>query len=122
MTGRARAFSRALGEQRGQATVELLAWFPLVVAIVLAIGCLLAAGAARELAGHAAQAGAVAVLQGDDPARAAREALPGWSRERVEVRVRGRVVRVRVRPPVVVDPLADALVATSTADAGPVPR
>jgi hypothetical protein len=111
-----------MGRQDGQATVELLAWFPLVVAVVLAVGSLLAAGAARELAGHAAQAGAVAILQGDDPAQAAREALPGWSRKRVEVRVRDRVVRVRVAPPVPVSRLADALATTATADAGPAPR
>jgi len=111
-----------MGRQDGQATVELLAWFPLVVAVVLAVGSLLAAGAARELAGHAAQAGAVAVLQGDDPAQAARDALPGWSRKRVKVRVRNRVVRVRVAPPVPVRRLADALATTATADAGPTPR
>lgn len=105
----------------GQATVELLAWFPLVVAVVLAAGSLLAAGAARELAGHAAQAGAVAVLQGDDPAAAARDALPGWSGKRVDVRVRDRVVRVRVAPPVPVRRLADVLATTATADAGPSP-
>ena len=111
-----------MGREDGQATVELLAWFPLLVAVVLAVGSLLAAGAARELAGHAAHAGAVAVLQGDDPAQAAREALPGWSRKRVEVRVRGRVVRVRVAPPVPVRRLADALATTAAADAGPAPR
>lgn len=110
------------GREDGQATVELLAWFPLVVAVVLAAGSLLAAGAARELAGHAAQAGAVAVLQGDDPAAAARDALPGWSRKRVDVRVRGRVVRVRVAPPVPVRRLAEVLATTATADAGPSPR
>lgn len=122
MRGHGRRLSRAVLEESGQATVELLAWLPLVVAIVLAVGCLLAAGAARELAGHAAQAGAVAVLQGDDPARAARDALPGWSRERVEVRVRGRAVRVRVAPPLPIDRLAETLTATATADAGPAPR
>lgn len=110
------------GREDGQATVELLAWFPLVVAVVLAVGSLLAAGAARELAAHAAQAGAVAVLQGDDPATAAREALPGWSRQRVDVRVRGHVVRVRVAPPLPIRRLADVLATTATADAGPSPR
>jgi len=105
--------------QAGQATVETIAWLPVLVAVVAAVGCLLAAGAARELAGHAAGAGAVAILQGGDPVVAAREALPGWSRERVTVRRRGRTVQVRVRPPIPLRRLADALTATARADAGP---
>lgn len=40
--------------QRGQASVELVALAPVVVAVVLAAAQLLAAGAARELADHAA--------------------------------------------------------------------
>ncbi|HEV2770077.1 MAG TPA: hypothetical protein VGV40_07845 [Solirubrobacteraceae bacterium] len=105
--------------QAGQATVETVAWLPVLFAVVAAVGCLLAAGAARELAGHAAEAGAVAILQGGDPVGAARDALPGWSRERVTVRRRGRTVHVRVRPPIPVRRLADALAATARADAGP---
>jgi len=105
--------------QAGQATVETVAWLPVLLAVVAAVGCLLAAGAARELAGHAAGAGAVAILQGGDPVEAARDALPGWSRERVTVRRRGRTVQVRVRPPIPVRRLADALAATARADAGP---
>ena len=61
---------------------------PLLVAVALALGQLLAAGAARELAGHAAEAAAIAIGRGEDPRDAARDALPGWSRERL--RVRGR--------------------------------
>ena len=105
--------------QTGQATVETVAWLPVLLMVVAAVGCLLAAGAARELAGHAAAAGAVAILQGGDPLDAARDALPGWSRDRVTVRRRGRTVQVRVRPPIPVRRLADALVATARADAGP---
>jgi hypothetical protein len=104
---------------RGQATVELVALLPLAVLIALAIGQLLAAGAARELAGNAAVAGAVAMLQGADPAAAARDALPGWSRERAAVHVDGRHVEVRVRPRALIPGLADRLAATGAADAGP---
>ena len=103
----------------GQASVELVALLPLAALIALAIGQLLAAGAARELAGNAAEAGAVAVLQGGDPAAAARAALPGWSRERATVHVAGRRVDVRVRPRVVVPVLADRLAGSAAADAGP---
>ena len=62
---------------RGQASVELVALLPLAALVALAIGQLLAAGAARELAGNAAEAGAAALLQGGDPAAAARAALAG---------------------------------------------
>jgi hypothetical protein len=83
----------------GQATVELVALLPLAALIALAIGQLLAAGAARELAGNAAEAGAAAILQGADPTAAARDALPGWSRSHAHVRVSGGRVRVTLRPP-----------------------
>ncbi|MBI5103734.1 MAG: hypothetical protein HZB46_01860 [Solirubrobacterales bacterium] len=92
---------------------------PLCVAVALALAQLLAAGAARELAGTAAQAGAMAVLQGGDPKAAARDAVPGWSRGRLDVRVTGRAVRVELRPITVVPGMAAMLAATARADAGP---
>ena len=104
---------------RGQASVELVGILPLAVLVALAVGQLLAAGAARELAGNAAEAGAAAILQGTDPTAAAHDALPGWSRERVSLRVSGRVVRVRLRPVAVIPGLADRLATTVVADAGP---
>lgn len=104
----------------GQATVELVGMLPLAVLVALTAGQLLAAGLARELAGHAAEAGAVALVQGLDPRQAARDALPGWSAGRVDVVVRERRVRVRVRPRALVPGLAGELAATATADAGPV--
>jgi hypothetical protein len=103
----------------GQATVELVALLPLAALIALAIGQLLAAGAARELAGNAAEAGAAAILQGADPTAAARDALPGWSRDHADVRVDGRRVEVRVHPRALMPVLAESLVATASADAGP---
>ena len=53
---------RALAACRGQATVELVGVLPLAVLVALVVGQLLAAGAARELAGNAAEAGAAAML------------------------------------------------------------
>ena len=103
----------------GQATVELVAMLPLALLVALALAQLLAAGSARELAGNAAEAGAVALLQGSDPAAAARAALPGWSRDRAAVRVLGRRVEIRLHPRAVVPLLADRLTATASADAGP---
>jgi hypothetical protein len=103
----------------GQASVELVALLPLAALIALAIGQLLAAGSARELAGNAAEAGAAALLQGSDPTAAARDALPGWSRDRTTVHVAGRRVEVHVRPRTVLPLLAERLEASVTADAGP---
>ena len=103
----------------GQASVELVVLAPLLLAIVLAVAQLLAAGAARELADHAAEAGAIALLQGTDPGAAARDAVPGWSRGRVRVRIDGRRVRVCLRPRAVLPALAPMLESTAEADAGP---
>jgi hypothetical protein len=105
--------------ESGQASIELVVLAPLLVAIVLTAAQLLAAGAAGELADHAAEAAAVAMLQGGDPAAAARDAVPGWSRGRMSVRVDGRRVRVRMRPPSAIPGLGRMLEATSQADAGP---
>lgn len=112
--------SRAgLRRDGGQASVELVALAPVVLAAVLAVSQLLAAGAAQELADHAAEAGAIALLQRADPVAAARKAIPGWSRGRVDVRVRDRHVRVRLRPRSFLPALAELLEATGDAHAGP---
>lgn len=110
---------RGSSGMRGQATVELVGILPLAVVVALVVGQLLAAGAARELAGNAAEAGAAAILQGGDPKAAAEDALPGWSDDRVSVRVSGRVVRVRLQPVPVIPGVADRLTASVVADAGP---
>jgi hypothetical protein len=106
---------RRAGEH-GQASVETVAMLPLVIAVGLACTQLLLAGLARELAGHAAEAGAVAALEGrTDVAAAARKALPGWSRSRVSVTVGGGSVRVHLAPPTVFPGLAGLLATTATA-------
>ncbi|HMJ03904.1 MAG TPA: hypothetical protein VK506_13260 [Conexibacter sp.] len=103
----------------GQASIELVALLPLVVAVALGVLQALAAGRATELAGHAAQSAAVAIAEGRDGSAAARAALPGWARSRVRVEVSGTRVRVRVAPPSLLPGMGDALAATATADAGP---
>jgi len=108
--------------ESGQASIEFVAVVPLLVAAVFAAAQVLAAGAARELADHAAEAGAIALLQGSDPASSARDAVPGWERGRVAVRVDGRRVRVRLRPRAFLPALGGMLEATGVADAGPAPR
>lgn len=109
-----------LAGDSGQASVEAVALLPLFLAVALAVGQLLAAGVARELAGHAATAGAAAMIQGRDATAAARRALPGWSTDRASVVVEGRRVSVRLRPPGVPG-VAALLEARGAADAGPAP-
>lgn len=109
------------GREGGQASIELVALLPVLVAVALALAQVLAAGLAAQLAGHAAEAGAVALLEGGDPRASARDAVPGWTRSRIDVRVDGRRVRVALRPVAVAPGLASALTAHATADAGPRP-
>jgi hypothetical protein len=100
---------------RGQATVELLALVPLVLAVALAAAQLLAVGYAGVLAGSAAEAGALALAGGADARTGARAALPGWSRARARVAVTGGEVRVELRPPALLRALARELEVSATA-------
>ena len=95
--------------ERGQASVELLAMLPLVLAVALAATQLLAVGYSSVLAGNAAEAGALALAGGGDPRAAARRALPGWSRARARVSVEGGEVTVRLRPPALLRSLSSEL-------------
>jgi hypothetical protein len=105
---------------RGQASVETVALVPVILVVALACVQLLLAGLAHELAGHAAEAGAVAAIEGvTAPADAARDALPGWSRSRLRVTVSRDRVEVHVSPPTVLPGLAGLLGTTATAKAAP---
>ena len=106
-------------DDRGQAVIEVLALTPMLLVAALAAAQVLAAGVCGELAGHAAEAGAAAILQGSDPHTAARQALPGWSRDGLDVAVHGRRVTVRLTAPGLVPRLAALLASQVSADAGP---
>ncbi len=95
--------------ERGQASLELLGLVPLLLAVALAAAQLLAVGYSSVLAGNAAEAGALALAGGGDPAASARRALPGWSRTRARVSVSGGLVQVKLRPPTLLRALADRL-------------
>lgn len=105
----------------GQATVELVALLPLLLAAGLAAEALVAGHSAGEQAGMAAQAGAMELLQGGDPRDAARRALPAAARDRATIEVAGRRVTVRLRPRLPLAAVASAMTAEVTADAGPRP-
>ena len=83
---------------QGQSTVEVVALLPVLLAVGLAVLSLLGAGRAQEAAGSAAEAGAVALLQGREPRAAARAALAGWPASRAQIHIAGRRVTVRVTP------------------------
>jgi hypothetical protein len=100
---------------RGQATVETIALAPVIVAIGLAIFQLLAVGYASVLAGSAAEAGALALAGGTSAREGAKRSLPGWSRARARVEVKGGRVEVHLRPPSPIDALADGLEVSATA-------
>jgi hypothetical protein len=104
----------------GQATVELLAFLPLVLTAALAGAALLAAHAAQERAGEAARAGAMALLQGGDPGASARTLL--GPTERAGVTVAGRRVTVHLSPRLPLGLRLAQLDASATADAGPESR
>jgi hypothetical protein len=93
--------------ERGQASVELVSLVPLLLAVGLVAGQLLAVGYSSVLAGNAAEAGALAVAGGGDPRAAVKKALPGWSRARVSVT--GGAVRVELRPPTLLRALTGEL-------------
>lgn len=107
--------------ESGQSTLETVTVLPLMITVALAIGHVLAAGLTHELAGHAAQAGAIAVIRGGDPKESVRAALPEWADDEVAVRVVDRRVRVRLEPPAILPGVAKLLASTEVADAGPTP-
>jgi hypothetical protein len=83
----------------GQASIELVAGLPALLLCAVIAFQLLATGYALTLADGAAEAGALARAAGEDAEDAAREALPGWARDRVEVSERGGSVEVELETP-----------------------
>lgn len=99
----------------GQATVEAVAGIAALVLTGLLCLQLLAAGYSASLADGAAEAGAIAAVRGQAVDAAVRQALPGWSRSRVDVVRSGSRVNVRLRPPALFPVLSERLAVTSSA-------
>jgi hypothetical protein len=108
-----------MGRAEGQASVELLAALPALLLAGLLTLQLLATGYALALADGAAEAGALALASGRPAVAAARNALPGWAEDDVEVSVSGGRVTVRLRPPSPLPAVAEHLAVTSVAAARP---
>jgi hypothetical protein len=106
---------RATHDERGQATVELVAVLPLLAALAALVWQAAVAGQAVWLAGSAARAAARAHAVGADPAAAARAALPAVLERGLRVRAAADgSVAVALHVPA---PLARWPVATVTARA-----
>lgn len=103
-----------MDRDRGQATVELLAAVPLLLAAGSIALQMLLCGYALTLADGAAEAGALALAAGLPAKAAAEDSLPAWAVDRVDVAVRGGEVTVRLRPPSLLSAVADRLSVTST--------
>jgi hypothetical protein len=102
------------GRERGQASAELIAVVPLVLAAALALGQLGVAGWALMSAGAGARAGARAAHVGAAPEAAVRHAVPD-ALEPADVARDGAEVRVRLRAPALVPGLPEIPVSASAA-------
>ena len=102
-------------DDRGQASVELLAALPAIVLAALVSLQLLATGYSVSLADGAAEAGAIALASDLPVAEAVEAALPGWARDRLAVDVLGGRLTVRLRPPSPLPALGRALEVSSSA-------
>jgi TadE-like protein len=91
------------GNRQGQASVELVAVIPVIVALCFALWQGLVYGQAAWLAGAAARAAARAEAVGGDATAAARSRLPAALRHGLRVTTGGNgAVAVRIRVPLVV--------------------
>lgn len=106
---------KRLSHSDGQGAIELLGALPLLLVVATALCQLLAVGYSALLAGNAAEAGALAVAARADGVASARQALPGWSRGRAGVTVRGGRVIVSLQPPSLLPGAGDVLEVESTA-------
>ena len=99
----------------GQAAVEAVAGMAILFLVGAICLQLLAAGHVVSLADGAAQAAAVAAVNGGSAERAARRSLPGWAAERAEIERSGGAVRVSIEPPSVIGPVASLIRVSSAA-------
>jgi hypothetical protein len=102
-------------DDRGQASLELVAGLPLLVLAGLVCLQLLATGYTATLADGAVEAGAIALASDRSVRPAVHDAMPGWAAERVEVEREGGRVSVRLQPPSPLAVLERALEVSSSA-------
>jgi hypothetical protein len=101
--------------ETGQASVELAAAGAASALAALVAFQLLAAGYSAVMADHAAEAAAIAMVNGRGPERAAQEAVPGWPRRLLDVRRHGGRVEVTLVAPTPIAFLGERLSFSSEA-------
>ena len=111
----ARPHTGTPADERGQASLEVLAGLPALLMAALIAFQLLVAGYSLTLADGAAEAGALAMVAGRDPAGAVHDALPGWARERVSIAEAAGRLTVALRMPSALELLGRSLEVSSSA-------
>jgi hypothetical protein len=106
----------------GQASVELAGGVAAVLLLALVGFQLLAVGYGTVMADHAAEAAALSLVNGSDPARAARAAVPGWPKDLLRVRSAHDRVEVTLLPPTALSFLHGRLAVTGEAAVRQRPR
>jgi hypothetical protein len=103
-----------LRSERGQASVELVAGVPVVLAAGAIVFQLLVLGYCSSLADGAAEAGALAAAAGRPVAPAVRAALPGWAADRMELDREGQRLNVGISAPSPLEALGTRLAVNSS--------
>lgn len=106
---------RASRRSAGQATVEAVAGFAILLMAGAVALQLLLTGYSHQLAEGAAHAGAVALARGEAVGRAVERSLPPWAVSRHQLHRSPGRVRVRIRPPAPDQRLGRLLEVSSTA-------
>jgi hypothetical protein len=109
-------------DMSGQASVELAGALAAVLFAALLGFQLLAAGYGAVMADHAAEAAALALVNGKDPDDAARAAVPGWPKRALRTRSAHDRVEVTLFPPSLLSFLRGRLAVTGEAAVRQLPR
>ena len=112
---------RRLGDQGGQAAVELVAVLPAVLVCTAIVWQIVLGGATLWAAAHAARTAGRAAVVGRDATQAARRALPDALEPGLRVTRLDRAVRVRVRVPLLVPGRPSPISVTAAAGLGAPP-
>lgn len=83
----------------GQASIEVIGAVPLLLFFSLVCFQLLAVGYGAVMADNAAEAAALAKVNGGDAVGAAQRSVPGWPARSITVKQHGERVEVTLHPP-----------------------
>jgi hypothetical protein len=103
-----------LRSESGQASLELVAGLPVLLAATAVVFQLLVLGYCSSLADGAAEAGALAAAAGRPVEPAVRETLPGWAKDRLELDREGQRLHIELRAPSPLEALGTPLAVGSS--------